>query len=64
MIVNITHARRLKYCSRGIRAFCRRYDIDFLQFVREGLDAEVFIATNDAQALRMVDVARRQEGEE
>lgn len=62
-IVSIKDARALGYCSRGQREFCKRHNIDFLTFVREGIPASQFMETQDHQAIRMVEAAmnRRKE---
>jgi hypothetical protein len=46
---------RQGFCARGMRQFADRYGLDWEQFIREGLDEEVLLATNDAQARRLVD---------
>ena len=61
LLVKMSHARRLRYCARGARAFCRRYDLDFHKFVREGLPAEQFIETGDALAMRAVELAKEEQ---
>lgn len=46
------------YCSRGIRSFFEKYNLDYSDFVKNGIDAEKLIATNDSMALAAVEVAR------
>lgn len=58
MNIRMEHIRKAKMCSRGARDFFRRHDLDWSRFLAEGLPAEVFEATGDAMALRLVEVAR------
>jgi hypothetical protein len=43
-----------QYCSRGARAFFARYGWDWLDFCRNGIEAERMLATGDAMAARTV----------
>lgn len=65
-LVNMTHARAFGreqrsqgWCTAGIRAFARRYNLDFDAFCREGIPAEQLEATGDHFALKLVEYARR-----
>lgn len=58
MIVTMRHVRQAKMCSRGARAFFDRHGLDWLEFLRSGVAAEKLIATGDAMALKVVEVAR------
>jgi hypothetical protein len=61
LLVNIKHARKLRYCSPGLRRGCARYGLDFLKFVREGLPEEELLATGDCQVAKIVEVAREEQ---
>lgn len=61
MQVFIRHTRRADkqvYCTRGVEIFCDMHGIDFRDFVRNGVDAQVLIDTGDTMALRVVEAAR------
>lgn len=58
LIVTMRDVRAAKGCSRGARAFCLRHGIDWGAFLRDGISAEALIATGDAQAIALVEVAR------
>lgn len=58
LLITMRHIRQAAYCSRGARAFFRRHGLDWDRFLREGLPAEQFIATGDAMAIQLVEVAR------
>ncbi|WP_228128603.1 hypothetical protein [Acinetobacter ursingii] len=50
--------RKANMCSRGTRAFFLARGWDFQEFLKNGLDEEFFIKTDDAMALQVVEVAR------
>lgn len=67
MIVTIQHVHtvptwtgRQGYCHGQARAFCARHGIDWLTFVREGVDAQQLLDTGDALAIRLVEHARQE----
>lgn len=45
------------FCARGARAWFARHGLDWSAFVREGVDADILIATGDPLARRVVDHA-------
>lgn len=51
------HVRQARMCSRGARDFFRRYNLDWEEFLREGIDEEKLIELGDAMALQVVEVA-------
>lgn len=57
--VHFRHAKSagLGYCSRGMRLFFRRHGLDYAAFLRGGVPAAALLATGDAMARRVVDVA-------
>ncbi|RHW22110.1 hypothetical protein [Pseudomonas jilinensis] len=65
MVVTIQHLHtvptwttRTGYCARQSRAFFAEHGLDWLDFVRNGIDAEVLVATGNALALHLVEHAR------
>ncbi len=58
VIITIDHVRAAGYCVAGARAWFARHGLDFRAFLAHGLPAAVFLATGDAQALRLVAYAR------
>ena len=58
--VNNNHSHALGYCAKGVRAFLAGHGIDWLTFVREGIDEEVLLATGDQMALNVVEQARKE----
>ena len=61
MMIRVTHARRAGYCSKGMRAFCKKYDADWSEFVKNGLPEEQFLATGDELAKRVVEIAHERQ---
>ena len=61
LIVTITHVRAAGLCVNGSRVWFARHGLDFRAFLRDGLDADTLLATNDAMAKRVVDCARQRE---
>lgn len=60
-VVTMRDVRAAHFCSSGARAFCARHGLDWATFRKEGLPADVVLATGDALALKVVEVARGQQ---
>lgn len=65
LIVTIQHLHtvptwttRTGYCAKQSRAFFSEHGLDWLEFVREGIDAERLLATGNALAEHLVAHAR------
>lgn len=58
IIVTIDHARAAGMCVQGMRAWFARHGLDFRAFLREGIDAKTLLATGDAMAKRVVELAQ------
>ena len=58
MMITMRDVRAAKMCSRGARAFARRHNLDWETFLRDGVPAESLLATGDAMALKVVEIAR------
>jgi hypothetical protein len=55
--ITMRDIRRAKMCSLGARAFAIRHGLDWSDFLRHGIDSDKLIATGDAMAIRIVEVA-------
>lgn len=55
--VTMRHVRAAGMCSYGAREFFKRYDLDWSEFLRNGIPAETLIKIGDAMALQVVKVA-------
>jgi len=51
-------------CRAGARAWFAAHDLDWNAFRHHGIDANTLLATGDAFALAVVDVARQQQAME
>lgn len=58
VIVTMKDIRACRMCSGGTRAFFTKHGMDWNLFLKEGLPEEQFIATGDAMAMQVVEVAR------
>lgn len=57
-IVYMSHLRSLKYCSKGVRKFFIKYELDFNDFLKNGIDEETLKKTNDAMAFKAIEKAK------
>jgi len=60
VVVRTKHARRLGFCSSGIKAHCERHGFDFRRFILEGLPAEELEGIDNHYIAMMVREARRE----
>ncbi len=58
IIVTARHVHAAGMCIKpGAKMFFARHDLDFRDFIRNGIDADKLIATGDALAFAVVKVA-------
>lgn len=57
MMITMKHIRQSKMCSKGTRKFFCRHGLDWQSFIRNGIDESELLKTNDAMALKVVEVA-------
>lgn len=58
MIVRHSDLRALGYCNNGARDFFKKHNLDWTEFVKNGLPEEQFIETGDAMAIRLVEFTK------
>jgi hypothetical protein len=56
--VHMRHVRMAKICARGAREWYKAHDLDWNDFLDNGVPAEVLEATGDPIVQRAVDAAR------
>lgn len=61
MRITIDDVRRF-HCARGARRWFEVHGLDFRSFLREGIDAETFLASGDQRAAHIVEAKRREHG--
>lgn len=57
MIVTMRHVRAAGMCSYGAREFFKRNNLNWTDFLKQGIDVETLRKTNDAMALQVIKVA-------
>jgi len=55
MRITITDIRNAGHCVAGARTWFGEYDLDFRDFLKNGIDADVLLATGDAMAVQVVE---------
>ena len=58
MIITVTDCRRAGHCATGIKQWFDSHDLDFRDFLKNGIEEEKFLATGDAMAVRVVALKR------
>lgn len=63
VIVRMEHCRELHYCARGVRELFVRYNLDYTNFLNNGINSDKLLeaTSNDGMALAAVEVARGRE---
>lgn len=59
--VRIKHIRQAGFCASGTRAWFERYNIDYTDFLKNGIDAERILAVGDHFGNVCVEKARAEE---
>ena len=45
------------YCSRGLRAFAKRHNLDWEDFLQNGIEEEIIAALDDHMGNKVIEVA-------
>ena len=64
MKIYITDVRKAKMCGRGARQFFARHKLDWMDFVKNGIDERTLLKTEDAMAKQCIDVAKQTRGDD
>lgn len=59
-IIRLEDCRSVRFCSAGLRRFAISHGLDFQDFVRNGIDAEL-LPQNDIMVEEIVAVAKKRE---
>lgn len=59
MIITHRHLRAFKYCNNGARKFFKQHNLNWSNFVTQGLPDTEFIDTGDDMAIKLVEFAKR-----
>lgn len=57
ILISMKDVRKMKWCAKGARDFCKRHGIDWEQFRTVGVPAETMLATGDSMAASLVEAA-------
>lgn len=61
MKITMRDVRAAKMCSKGARKFFARHNLDWHDFLRNGIDVEILEQIDDAMCQRVIEVARGQQ---
>lgn len=64
MKIKISDARKLGYCSIGMRRFAEHHNLNWSAFLKEGIEEEVLLETGDVLAVNLVNTFHKNRGEE
>ena len=53
--VTITDIRLAGHCVAGARDWFKAYDLDFREFIRNGMDSDILLATGDGLAVQVIE---------
>ena len=60
--VTIEHVRALRFCTPGIKAFCKKYNLSLRDLITgDGLPEDKLRATGEAMALKAIEYAQNQQ---
>lgn len=62
MKIHRSHLDELGYCARGARRWFAAMGLDWADFVRNGIEADVLRATGDAMAIRLIEHVEARDG--
>lgn len=57
MIIKPQHVRNVLFCFKGTRAFFAKYDLDYSDFLKNGIDEQKLLDLNDSMADKVVRAA-------
>jgi hypothetical protein len=61
LIIKMHHAKALNYCSRGVKHWCNQNGINYLKFVKIGIDSDIVLSKGDDMGKRVVEIAKEME---
>lgn len=61
VLVKMHHAKSLNYCSKGVKHWCVQHGINYIKFIKEGIDEDIILAIDDSMSKKVVERAREME---
>ena len=62
MIIKMKHLRPHGVCLDGARVFAEKYDIDWVSFLKNGIDSGALLALNNAMVTPIVKAILAEDG--
>nr|DAP77712.1 MAG TPA: hypothetical protein [Caudoviricetes sp.] len=59
VIVRLVDLREADFCNNGAREFASLHNLDWQDFLENGIDAKILLATKDACAKQVVRIAMK-----
>jgi hypothetical protein len=56
--IYLHHAKQVEFCAKGMRYFAKKHHLNIAEFISNGIDEEILLATGDETAKKIVEVAR------
>lgn len=60
--ITAQHCQQLGYCMKSVKPWFASHGLDFRDFVRNGIEPEKLLATNDEYARKIVAHAQEESG--
>lgn len=57
MILTINHVKQAKMCTKGARLFFKKYNLDWADFIKNGIDEKELGHIDDAMKDKVIGVA-------
>ena len=60
MIIWMSDCKAVHFCSRGIRAFFDKYELDYTDFIKNGIEADLLLERtfNDSMVIQILEHKR------
>lgn len=58
ILLRIHHIHKAGYCSRGAREWCKRHNVNYTDFILNGIAVERIEAVGDAFCIEVCKIAR------
>lgn len=64
MIIVRSDLDEIGYCARGARRWFANMGLSWADFVRDGIDSDILLATGDAMAAKLVEHVKEKNGQQ
>lgn len=63
IMVRMRHVRKLNYCSRAARDWFKTHNLNYTEFLQQGIEVTIIESKGDAIGLQVAQVAREEAAE-